>query len=109
MGPAPVDALDVFSIGAAPIEEGHTCDVPTARPRHVLTETDDLAEAIDAAAPLSPGETRADILRHLVQLGAEQIAEQQGRHRDTVLDRAGGHPGLYPAGYLDAFRDEWRE
>ena len=109
MGPAPVDALDVFSIGAAPIEEGHTCDVPTARPRHVLTETDDLAEAIDAAAPHYPGETRADILRHLVQLGAETIAELQHRHRREVIDRAGRYPGLYPAGYLDALRDEWSE
>jgi hypothetical protein len=83
--------------------------MPTARSRHVLTETDDIANAIDAATPLYPGETRADVLRHLVQLGADRIAEQQGRHRDTVLDRAGRHPDLYPAGYLDALRDEWPE
>ena len=87
----------------------HTRDVPTARPRHVLPETDDLAEAIDAAATQYPGESRADVLRRLVRLGAETIAEQQHRHRRAVIDRAGRYSGLYPAGYLDALRDEWPE
>jgi len=81
--------------------------MPTARPRHLLTETDDLAEAIDAAAPLYPGETRADVLRRLVRLGAETIAERQGRHRCVVRDRAGRYPGLYPTGYLDDLREDW--
>lgn len=83
--------------------------MPTARPRHALTETDDLAEAIDAAAPHYPGESRADVLRRLVRLGAETIAEQQDRHRRQVLDRAGRYPGLYPPAYLDRLRDEWPE
>jgi hypothetical protein len=81
--------------------------MPTARPRHLLTETDDLAEAIEAAAPLYPGESRADILRRLVQLGADAIAERQGRHRSAVRDRAGRYPGLYPASYVDELREDW--
>jgi len=81
--------------------------MPTARVRHVLTETDDLAEAIDAAAPLYPGQTRADVLRRLVQLGAETIAEQQRRHHRVVFDRAGRYPGLYAAKYLDDLREDW--
>jgi hypothetical protein len=83
--------------------------MPTARPRHLLTETDDLADAIDAAAPLYPGQTRADVLRRLVLLGAETIAERQGRHRDAVRDRAGRYPGLYPAGHLEELRTDWPE
>jgi hypothetical protein len=83
--------------------------MPIARPRHVLTETDDLAEAIDVAAAHYPGESRADVVRHLVRLGAETIAEQQDHHRREVLDRAGRYPGLYPEGYLDDLRDEWPE
>jgi negative regulator of replication initiation len=75
----------------------------------VLTETDDLAEAIDVAAQQYPGESRADLLRRLVRLGAEAIAEQQHGHRREVLDRAGRYPGLYPAGYLEGLRDEWPE
>lgn len=87
----------------------YTQSVPTTRPRHLLTETDDLAEAIDAAAPLYPGDSRADVLRHLVYLGAETIAERQGRRREAVRDLAGRYPGLYPAGYLDVLREEWPE
>ena len=75
----------------------------------MLTETDNLAEAIDAAAPQYPGESQADVLRRLVLLGAETIAEQQHHHRSEVIDRAGRYPGLYSAGYLDALRDEWSE
>jgi hypothetical protein len=81
--------------------------MPTARPRHLLTETDDLAEAIDAAAVLFPGESRADVLRHLVTIGADTIAERQDRHRQAVRDRAGRHRGLYPAHYLDELHDDW--
>ena len=83
--------------------------MPTVRPRHVLTETDDLADAIDAAAAQYPGESRADVLRHLVRLGAETVAEAHERHRREVLDRAGRYPGLYPAGYLEGLRSEWPE
>jgi hypothetical protein len=83
--------------------------MPTVRPRHVLTETDDLAEAIDAAAPLYPGASRADVLRHLVQLGAEAVSDRQKLHRGAVRDRAGRYPGLYPAGYLDDLVEDWPE
>ncbi len=83
--------------------------MPTVRPRHLLTETDELAQAIDTAAALYPGESRADVLRRLVQLGAETIAEQQGRHRDTVRNCAGRFPGLYLAGHLDDLREDWPE
>ncbi len=81
--------------------------MPTVRPRHLLTETDELAHAIDAAAALYPGESRADVVRHLVQLGAESVAELQGTHRTNVRDRSGRFPGLYPAGHLDELREDW--
>lgn len=81
--------------------------MPTDRQRHVLTETDDIADAIDAAASLYPGESRAEVLRRLVRLGAESVAERQGRHQRVVRDRAGRHPGLYPADYLADLREDW--
>ena len=83
--------------------------MPTTRQRHLLTETDDLAAAIDAAVPLYPGESRADVLRRLVELGAAAIAERQDRHRRLVHERAGRYPGLYPAGYLTELRVDWPE
>ena len=83
--------------------------MPTTRPRHLLTETDELAAAIDAAAPLYPKESRADVLRHLVELGAATITDHQDRRRRLVRERAGRHPGLYPAGYQDDLRADWPE
>jgi metal-responsive CopG/Arc/MetJ family transcriptional regulator len=83
--------------------------MPTARPRHVLTETDDLAAAIDAAATQYPGETRSELLRRLVRLGATAINQKQDRHRRNVIARAGRHPGMYPPGYLEGLRSEWPE
>ena len=63
--------------------------MPSRPPGPPLTETDELAEAIDAVAPLYPGASRADILRRLIHLGIETIGERQGRHRAAVRDYAG--------------------
>lgn len=81
--------------------------MPTTRPRHLLTETDDVAQAIDAALPLYPGATRADVLRRLIHIGFETISQRQVQHRIAVREIAGRYPGLYPAGYLDDLRKEW--
>jgi hypothetical protein len=83
--------------------------VPTVRPRHLLTETDDIAAAIDTAAPLFPGESRADVLRHLVTLGAAQVQASQAGRRRTVRELAGLYSGLFPADYLDDLRVDWPE
>jgi hypothetical protein len=83
--------------------------MPTTRPRHLLTETDEIARAIDAALPLYPGASRADILRRLIHIGFETIADEQVRHRIVVRELAGRYPGLYPAGYLDHLREDWPE
>jgi hypothetical protein len=83
--------------------------MPTTRQRHLLTETDELAASIDAAVAMYPGESRADVLRHLVQLGAEAIAGRHDRHRRLVRERAGRYPGLFPAGYLVDLRGDWPE
>jgi hypothetical protein len=83
--------------------------MPTARPRHLLTETDDIAAAIDVAAPLFPGENRADVLRHLVALGAAHVREARSSRQRTVRELAGLYSGLYPASYLDELRTDWPE
>jgi hypothetical protein len=83
--------------------------MPTTRPRHLLTETDDIAAAIDAAAHLYPGTSRADILRRLIHIGFETITDEQVRHRIIVRELAGRFSGLYPDGYLADLREEWRE
>ncbi len=54
-------------------------------------------------------ESRADVLRHLVALGAERVAASKLERRRTVLELAGLYAGLYPAGYLDDLRADWPE
>lgn len=83
--------------------------MPTVRQRHLLTETDDLARAIDAAAASYPGQSRADVLRQLVKVGAEALAAQQGTRRRAVIELAGRYPNLYAPGYLDEMREDWPE
>lgn len=83
--------------------------MPTTRQRHLLTETDDIAQAIDAAAARYPGQSRADILRQLVRVGAEAIGQQHDARRRTVVEHAGRHPDLFAPGYLEELREEWPE
>lgn len=89
--------------------ECYTSVMPTVRQRHILTETEDIAHAIDAAAASYPGQSRADVLRQLVQVGAEAITQQRGAHRRAVTEHAGRHPDLYDPGYLEELREDWPE
>ena len=89
---------------------GHSvtlASMPTTKQRHIVTETAEIAEAIDIGAAMYPGVSRADILRKLVIAGAGAVAAQSQRRRDVVERHAGRHTGMYPAGYLDQLRDEW--
>jgi len=53
-----------------------------------VTETDEVADAIDAALPLYPGESRSEVLRHLVVLGAEAVAARRGMPLEHVAPAA---------------------
>lgn len=83
--------------------------MPTARRRHLLTETDDVAAAIDAAAARFPGASRADVLRRLVELGAGVIEEDRGERRRLVIARAGRHRATWTADERRALAEEWPE
>lgn len=87
--------------------------VPTSRPRHTVTETDELARALDAAAARWPDEkeARTRLLLRLVEVGHRAIEEDdeaRAERRRKVIERdAGKFTGLYPPGYLKQLRDEW--
>jgi len=87
--------------------------VPTTRPRHVVTETDPVARALDAAAVRWPAEAgnRARLLLRLVEEGHRAVAAEQEatlRERRAALDRTRGVlTGAFGEGYLEKLREDW--
>ena len=85
--------------------------MPTARPRHFVTETDDLAAALDDAARRWPGLRRAQLLVRLALEGhhaAQQAHDERRRRRlEAVRKHRGCLTGAYGPDYLKHLRDEW--
>jgi hypothetical protein len=85
--------------------------VPTDRPRHTVTETDELEHALDVAARRWPQDSgrRTRLLMRVVRDWARSQEDDRERHR-AALDRTrGSMTGVFPEGYLDDLRDEWPE
>ena len=87
--------------------------MPTARPRHTITETDEIARALDEAAQRWPEDAgaRGRLLVRLVEEGRAAISDERAhsleeRRRD-IRESAGRMAGTYPPGYLQRLRDEW--
>lgn len=85
--------------------------MPTARPRHFVTETDDLAAALDDAARRWPGLSRAKLLVRLALEGhhAARLAQDERRNRrlEAVRKHSGCLTGAYGPDYLQHLREEW--
>lgn len=87
--------------------------MPTHRPRHTITESDELAHALDDAARHWPEDrgSRSRLLLRLVHRGHrtlhDEAAAEEQRRRDAVRATAGALTGAYPAGYLDELRADW--
>lgn len=91
----------------------YTRSVPTTRPRHFVTETDDLTVALDAAAARWPGLSRPQLLVRLALEGhraAAQVREERRRRRlEALADHRGAFTGSYGDDYLERSREEWPE
>ncbi|NNM44713.1 hypothetical protein [Knoellia koreensis] len=89
--------------------------MPTARPRHMITETDEVAAALDAAAARWPedADSRAQLAIRLLLEGERAIeADEQKRvrARREAMDRtAGRFTGMFEPGYRERLRSEWPE
>jgi len=86
--------------------------VPTTRPRLTITETDELAATLDAAAARWPEvRSRRELLLRLVEQGREVLDRERGEaaaHRREAIQRTSGAlTGAYEPGYLDRLRDDW--
>ncbi len=81
------------------------------RPRIMVTETDELAAALDSAASRYPELTRAQLLTRLALEGqgvAQRAQEDRRRQRlDALREHSGALTGAYGERYLDRLRQEW--
>jgi hypothetical protein len=85
--------------------------MPTARPRYQITETDEVARAIDAAAAKWPGEPRSRLLVRVIAAGGDVLsADAELAKRRAALERLRGkYSDAYPPGYLEELRADWPE
>ncbi|WP_353952060.1 hypothetical protein V6K52_01065 [Knoellia sp. S7-12] len=89
--------------------------MPTTRPRHVVTETDDIAAALDLAVKRWPeiADSRSRLLVALVKEGAEHLREDEESALEerlrTINELAGSMTGTFPPGYLEDLRKDWPE
>lgn len=86
--------------------------MPTTRPRLVITETDEVAEALDAAAARWPEVgSRRELLLLLVAQGRNAIEREQADdvelRRAAIRRTSGALTGAYEPEYLERLRDDW--
>jgi hypothetical protein len=76
-----------------------------------VTETPEVARALDRAAKRWPGESRSKLLLRLVEVGGgilehdERVGE--GVHRAAVLASSGRYAEAYGPDYLAELRADW--
>jgi hypothetical protein len=89
--------------------------MPTSRPRHTITETDEVARALAVAARRWPAdkERPGKLLLDLVREGHRAIAAEDERaaagRREAIASTEGALTGSYPSDYLERLRDDWPE
>jgi hypothetical protein len=89
--------------------------MPTTRPRHTITETDALADALDAAARRWPEErgVRSRLLLRLIEEGRRVVVEDEeariANRLAAIEATAGALTGSYELGYLAKLREDWPE
>ena len=87
--------------------------MPTSRPRHTVTETQEVAQALDRAAHHWPeaASKRGKLLLRLVREGnraLEHAVNDERLRRQAAVERtAGALTGIYPTDYLKRLRDDW--
>jgi hypothetical protein len=87
--------------------------MPTARPRYLITESDEVARALEDAARRWPEDrhSRSKLLLHLVKEGHHALMQQTAEHRQARLAAirrtSGALTGAYEPNYLDRLREDW--
>ena len=78
-----------------------------------MTETPEVARALDRAARCWPSEKRSRLLIRLVQAGSSALEEghtEETRHRLAAIDATSGkYADVFTDDYLAELREDWPE
>jgi hypothetical protein len=89
--------------------------MPTTRRRHIITETDEVSRALDAAAKRWPEDrgSRAKLVLRLLGEGYRSLGEAADTtatlRREALRRTSGLLTGAYGPDYLDKLRQDWPE
>ena len=84
--------------------------MPTTRLRHQVTETDEIAAAVEAGLQEWPDLSRSDVIRELILKGAEAVqlsAAERILAFELALKELTSLNIHYPPGYLEDLRKDW--
>jgi hypothetical protein len=87
--------------------------MPTTHRRHAVTETEDIAAALDVARNAWPelADKPGALLRRLILAGEEAVQARRHRtvdgRRQAIERTSGTLTGVYGPGYLDELRQDW--
>ena len=81
--------------------------VSTTLLRHTITETPAIEQAVNCGLAAWPAANRADVMRQLIVLGADQVRLDMAARQAIVDQWAGTFTGAYPKGTAAALKDEW--
>jgi hypothetical protein len=87
--------------------------MPTTNRRHAVTETEDIAAALDIAAETWPdlAEKPAALLRGLILVGRNTLEHDRvardGNRAQSIDATAGALAGVFGPNYLQVLREDW--
>lgn len=85
--------------------------MPTTRPRYQITETPEVARALDLAARLWPHESRSRLVIHLIRTGGAALEEAESAAQTerlaAIQSAAGKYADAFSDDHLDQVRQDW--
>jgi hypothetical protein len=91
------------------------CGMPTTHPRHAITETDEISDALAVARRVWPdlADKPGALLRRLILTGRNNLihdfANTQEARRQAIEATSGALAGVFGPSYLADLREDWPE
>lgn len=84
--------------------------MPTTRPRHQVTETPEVAHALDVAGQQWTDEPRSKLLLRMGSAAIEWEHGDAARRRRTAIETSSGrYADAFRAGHRSELREDWPE